>query len=60
MEVVETLLEVEETLLEVDAFMEVKDLEALKQKMEPKLLFSFNQNFFYLSTKIVGRSTKIV
>ena len=44
MEVVETLLEVEETLLEVDAFMDVKDLEALKQKNGAKTTF-------FLSTK---------
>ena len=60
MEVVETLLEVEETLFEVDDFMEVKDIEALKQKNGAKITFSFNQNFFYLPTKIVGRTTKIV
>ena len=30
------------------------------QKMEPQRLFSFNQKFFFLPTKIVGRTTKIV
>ena len=57
MEVVETLLEVEETLLEVDAFMEgdafmeVNDLEALKQKNGVKITLFFQPKLFLLKNK---------
>ena len=51
LEVEETLLEVEETLFEVDDFMEVKDIEALKQKNGAKITFFFQPKLFLLINK---------